>query len=494
MTRATTTLRTPQASATLAQPPIGPVKPGRVAAHRPWEARHVRMLVAADLVAGVVAGATAFLVRFGSAGGHYTERYVALSALLPFCWLAALSVARAYEPRLLFVGMTEYQQTLRAGARLTCGAALLSYALHADLARTYFIVAFTLTTVLSMTLRFALRRRLRRERDRGAAVRRVLAVGHASAVAELTRLLNRRYYHGLKVVAACVPDEQAGTALDVPLLGAPSSAGRLAESVNADTVVVLSMPEFDGAAVRRLAWELERDDVDLLIASSLVDVTGHRIAIRQVDGLPLLHVEHPHLTGGRRVLKTMWETAAAALTVVLLAPVVAVLAALVKLDSPGPAFYRQTRVGRGGREFRMIKMRTMVVGADRQAHLLRNESDGVLFKVRRDPRVTRAGQFLRRFSLDELPQIFNVLRGEMSLVGPRPPLPQEVALYPDDMRRRLVVKPGITGLWQVSGRSDLSWADSVRLDLSYVENWSLSLDLLILLRTAVVVLRGSGAY
>jgi exopolysaccharide biosynthesis polyprenyl glycosylphosphotransferase len=476
------------------QPAIARVGASRVVAHRPWEARYVRMLVAADMAAGAVAGAVAFLARFGPAIGHHNERYVVLSALLPLCWPAVLSFARAYEPRLLFVGMAEYQQTLRAGARLTCGAALLSYALHGDVARLYLVVAFALTTVLSLTLRFALRRLLRRERDRGSAVRRVLAVGHAPAVAELTRLLNRRYYHGLKVVAACVPDEQAGAALGVPLLGAPSSAARLAAAVNADTVVVLSMPELDGAALRRLAWELERDDVDLLVASSLVDVTGNRIAIRQVDGLPLLHVEHPRVTGGRRILKTLWETAASALALVLLTPVVGALAAIVKLDSPGPAFYRQTRVGRGGREFRMIKLRTMVAGADRQAHLLPNESGGVLFKMRRDPRVTRAGHFLRRYSLDELPQVFNVFRGDMSLVGPRPPLPQEVARYPEDMRRRLVVKPGITGLWQVSGRSDLSWEDSVRLDLSYVENWSLSLDLIILLRTAVVVVRGSGAY
>ncbi|HET9517961.1 MAG TPA: sugar transferase, partial [Actinoplanes sp.] len=310
----------------------------------------------------------------------------------------------------------------------------------------------------------------------------------------LTRLLNRRPYHGLKVVAACLPDASAADVLTVPVLGRPADAGRIAAAVGADTVIVLSMPEFDAADVRRLAWELEGDDVDLLIASSLADVTGQRITVRHVDGLPLLHIEHPQLTGAWRAVKTAWETAAAALAVLLLAPVIGVLAALVKLDSRGPAFYLQRRVGLGGREFSMIKLRTMVADSDQQAHLLHNESDGVLFKMRADPRITRVGRVLRRYSLDELPQIVNVLLGHMSLIGPRPPLPSEVARYPHDMQRRFAVKPGMTGLWQVSGRADLSWEDSVRLDLSYVENWSLSMDLVILLRTVVVVLRGTGAY
>ena len=209
---------------------------------------------------------------------------------------------------------------------------------------------------------------------------------------------------------------------------------------------------------------------------------------------PLPYVEHSRQTGARQVLKTVWETPAAAFLLLLLAPVMGVLGVLVKLDSRGPAFYRQTRVGRDGREFRMIKLRTMVADADQQAHLLRNDSDGVLFKMRSDPRITRIGRILRHYSLDELPQIINVLLGHMSLIGPRPALPAEVARYPHDMRRRFAVKPGMTGLWQVSGRSDLSWADSVRLDLSYVDNWSISMDLVILLRTVVVVFRGTGAY
>jgi exopolysaccharide biosynthesis polyprenyl glycosylphosphotransferase len=471
----------------------------RVVPHRSWEARYLRRLVLADLAAAFLATAVGFLVRFGPVSTGHTARYIALSLVLPFCWLAVLSIARAYEPRLLFVGVGEYQHTLRAGFRLTVGTALVSYALNADVARGYFVVVFVLMTALSMIGRFALRRRLHRERANGVAVRRVLAVGHPAAVADLTRQLRRRPHHGLLVVAACVPDLAAvpdPAELDVPVVGDIAMTARSASLARADTVIVLSVPELDGPALRRLAWALERDDVELIMASSLLDVTGDRIAIRPVDGLPLMHIEHPRLSGGRRMVKGIFEFGAALTILGIVAPVLLAVAALVRIDSPGPAFFRQNRVGRHGRTFRMVKFRTMHVGAEQLLAPLQpdNGVDGVLFKLRVDPRVTRIGRFLRRYSLDELPQILNVLLGHMSLVGPRPPLAAEVAKYPDDMLRRLVVRPGMTGLWQVSGRSDLSWDEAVRLDLQYVENWSLSLDLMILLRTVVAVLRGSGAY
>lgn len=261
-------------------------------------------------------------------------------------------------------------------------------------------------------------------------------------------------------------------------------------------MIVLACPELDGAALRRLAWELERYDTDLIVASSLVDVAGSRTTIRPVDGLPLLHVEHPRLSGGARVVKELVDRVGALVLLVLLAPLLVALAVWIRWDSPGPALFRQVRVGRGGRRFVIYKFRTMQVDAEQRLAELRhlNEHDGVLFKIRNDPRVTRAGRWLRRFSLDELPQLINVLKGQMSLVGPRPPLPDEVARYPADARRRLAVKPGMTGLWQVSGRADLPWEEAVRLDLWYVENWSLTLDLVILLRTLTAVYRASGAY
>jgi exopolysaccharide biosynthesis polyprenyl glycosylphosphotransferase len=248
--------------------------------------------------------------------------------------------------------------------------------------------------------------------------------------------------------------------------------------------------------LRRVGWLLEGTGVDLVVAPALTDVAGPRIHTRPVAGLPLIHVEAPEFTGGRKLVKYTVDRAMALLATLLVLPLMLVIAIAIKLDSRGPVFFRQVRVGQGGREFGVYKFRSMVINADRMLNHLtgHNETDGLMFKMRRDPRITRVGRFLRKWSLDELPQLFNVLLGHMSLVGPRPPLPAEVARYSGDVRRRLLVKPGMTGLWQVSGRSDLSWEDGIRLDLYYVENWSLAADLSILWKTTGAVLRGRGAY
>jgi exopolysaccharide biosynthesis polyprenyl glycosylphosphotransferase len=282
----------------------------------------------------------------------------------------------------------------------------------------------------------------------------------------------------------------------VPVAGDFTQVAAVVERIHACTVAVLACPELDGVALRRLAWQLEKDAVDLVVAPALMEVAGPRTSIRPVAGLPLLHVEHPELSGGRRLAKSAFDRVGAGLALIFLWPVLACIAVAIRLDSKGPALFRQVRVGRDGREFTVLKFRTMVPDAERRKAALvqYNDHDGVLFKIRNDPRITRTGGWLRRYSLDELPQLINVLRGDMSLVGPRPPLPEEVAQYGDDVRRRLVVRPGMTGLWQVSGRSDLSWEESVRLDLRYVENWSLTLDLMILWKTWSAVARGSGAY
>jgi exopolysaccharide biosynthesis polyprenyl glycosylphosphotransferase len=252
----------------------------------------------------------------------------------------------------------------------------------------------------------------------------------------------------------------------------------------------------DGVKLRRLAWELEKTGTDLCVAPALLDVAGPRTTVRPTAGLTLLHVDHPQLSGPRQVLKDLIDRCVAAVALLLLSPLMLAIAVSIRLSDRGPALFRQTRVGKDGATFSMYKFRTMVVDAEQRLAGLRelNEFDGVLFKMRRDPRITKIGARLRKWSLDELPQLFNVLLGDMSLVGPRPPLPDEAARYADHVRRRLVVKPGLTGLWQVSGRSDLSWDESVRLDLRYVENWSLALDLQILWKTIAVALRGSGAY
>ena len=325
----------------------------------------------------------------------------------------------------------------------------------------------------------------------------VVAVGHELAVADLVTELKREPYHGLTVAGACVArpgecDEVAG----VPIYGGLDDVTAAVKAFAADTVAVVACLEMDGVRLRSLAWELEKTGTDLCVAPSLLDVAGPRTTIRPTAGLTLLHVDHPQLGGIRLVLKELFDRCAAAAALVMLSPLMALLSLMIRLHDRGPALFTQTRVGKDGRIFKIYKFRTMVVDAEQRKQELQahNDFDGVLFKLRKDPRVTAIGTYLRRWSIDELPQLFNVFLGDMSLVGPRPPLPAEAEEYAEHVRRRLVVKPGLTGLWQVNGRSDLSWDESVRLDLRYVENWSFALDLQILWKTISVLLRGSGAY
>ncbi|GLY95558.1 exopolysaccharide biosynthesis polyprenyl glycosylphosphotransferase [Actinoplanes sp. NBRC 103695] len=499
--RAVERLWTPEPSRSMAvRPPSRPFVRvrGRHAAmsrRQRWERSYVRALVLSDLFAGVAAGAAMFGLRFGDVVTPYNRWYLLLSALLPVVLLVVLAVSRAYERRFLFVGTDEYQRVFRGGVGLIAGVAVLSYALDLDLARSYVLAAIPTAVITAGVLRFALRKRLHNARARGERLRRVIVVGHELSVIGIARQLRRERYHGLEVVGCCLPPDYDGL-VDLPVYGTFDDVATAVDAADADTVVVLSCPELDGVVLRRLAWRLERDEVDLVVASALIDVAGARTTIRPFDGLPMLHVEHPRLHGGIRLVKELVDRLGALLLLALFSPLLLGVALCVRLTSRGPVLFRQVRVGRDGREFRIFKFRSMYVDAEARLAELRhlNEHDGVLFKMRDDPRVTPVGRWLRRFSVDELPQLLNVLTGQMSLVGPRPPLPSEVAAYADDVRRRLAVKPGMTGLWQVSGRSDLSWEEAVRLDLRYVENWSLSLDLVILLRTMTAVVRSSGAY
>ena len=469
-----------------------------------WRTRYVATLFVLDLAIGFGSAGAAFALRFGPAvAGPYKDTYATLSCILPFAWLVSLILNRAYERRRLFVGTDEYERVLRSGLALLATLAILAFALDVPLARGYLVIAVPLATVCTIPVRYLLRQRLHRQWGRGERLHRVILVGHEQSVRQTTQQLSREHHHGLGVVGACLP---APITRAVPYHASPTlppvygDFERVAAAVTlaeADTVIVLSCPEIDGPAVRRLAWQLERDDIDLIVASSLIDVAGDRTTIRPVDGLPLLNVEHAYLKGVRRIVKEIADRVGATALLTIAAVPLLVIALAVRLRSDGgPVIFRQIRIGKGGRPFQMYKFRTMYQNAESLLPEVRamSDTDGTLFKIRLDPRVTPVGRFLRRWSLDELPQLFNVLTGDMSIVGPRPPLATEVAQYPDDMRRRLVVKPGLTGLWQVSGRSDLSWEDAIRLDLSYVENWSLTMDLTIVARTLVAVLRRSGAY
>lgn len=330
----------------------------------------------------------------------------------------------------------------------------------------------------------------------------MLAVGDVSAVCDFADAVLRDRTAGITVRGACLtgnhPDDaDLLAAMGVPNVGDLDTVVDSARAIGAATIAVVSASQVGSDRLRWIAWRLEGTGIDLLVSPGLVEVAPRRLRVRSVAWMPLLSVEQPEFRGFRRLAKEVFDRLSAFVAVVLLLPLLAVIYGVVRLSSPGPAIFRQTRVGRDGKAFQMLKFRSMFVDAEARLADLKGRNvhpSGPLFKLHDDPRVTRIGRVLRRYSLDELPQLVNVLTGHMSLVGPRPPLPSEVEEYETDARRRLLVKPGITGLWQVSGRSDLSWAESVRLDLRYVENWSPALDLMILWKTASAVLRGSGAY
>lgn len=465
------------------------------AAH--WQRRYVARAALLDTSVGLIA-ALLGLLRFES--GTPATPYLLLTAVLPVGWLLTLAVARAYEPRFLFVGNDEYRRVTNAALWLTAVLVGSSYAVNFQLARGYVLITLPVMAVATLAGRHLLRHRLHLARSRGECMRPVLVMGYERAVAGLCAQLQRLPHHGMQVVGALLPQDRtrigALTDVGVPVVGTFDDAAEAVARTGADTVAVLACPELDAQALRRLAWSLEKSRTDLIVAPALMDAAGSRTTIRPIDGLPMLHVEHPQLTGARRVVKGLIDRLLAALALLLLAPAMAVIAVRIRRDSPGPALFRQLRIGLDGQPFTVYKFRTMHQRAEDglAALLMQNEANGALFKIRLDPRITRVGRNLRRFSLDELPQLFNVLTGQMSMVGPRPPLPSEVETYLQDTLRRLAVKPGMTGLWQVSGRSDLSWEESVRLDLRYVENWSLTSDFVILLRTVGAVLRSSGAY
>jgi exopolysaccharide biosynthesis polyprenyl glycosylphosphotransferase len=433
-------------------------------------------------------------IRFGS---DVTSTYLALSLTLPLLWIAAISLAGGYDVRFIGTGSDEFRKVLTAGVSLTATVAIFSYAVNIELSRGYVVIALPSVTVLDLAARFGIRKHLHNQRASGNCLLTVVAVGHELAVANLVTELHRDRYHGLTVVGACVirPGE-CDEVVGVPVYGGLDDVTAAVKAFGADTVAVLACPEMDGLRLRSLAWELERTGTDLCLSPALLDVAGPRTTIRPIAGLTLLHVDHPQLTGARLVLKGFFDRCVAAAALILLSPILAVLAVAIRVSDRGPALFTQVRVGKDGRVFRIYKFRTMVVDAEaRRAQLLAsNDFDGVLFKLHKDPRVTVIGAHLRRWSIDELPQLLNVLFGHMSLVGPRPALPDEAERYAAHVRRRLVVKPGLTGLWQVNGRSDLSWDESVRLDLRYVENWSFALDLQVLWKTISVLARGSGAY
>jgi exopolysaccharide biosynthesis polyprenyl glycosylphosphotransferase len=479
--------------------------PGKIQA---WQRGYARRLVAVDVVGVVSAVGLALWLRFGDLPGtahlYHLIDYTTVSIALAVIWLLALSINHSRSPRIIGSGAEEYRRVWVATVSVFGGIAILSMLFKLEIARGYLMIALPAGVVLLTFLRWVARRMVVRAREKyGRCITRVLVVGNATAVRDLAKSLAREPKCEYQVVGACIPGPVIRTNIDVPGVGTIPTFGDESNVVgavtatNSDAVAVTATERLDGRGIRDLSWELEKLDVDLLVSPGVVDVAGPRLQMRPVAGLPLIHVEKPQYHGAKRFQKSLFDIVFSSAVLLCGLPILIAVAIAVKLTSRGPVFYRSERIGRDGQAFKMIKFRSMVDGADAMIGDLAalNECEGgVLFKIRGDPRVTPVGHFLRKYSIDELPQFINVFRRDMSVVGPRPPLATEVKSYDDYARRRLLVRPGITGLWQVSGRSDLSWEDSVRLDLFYVENWSMIADLLIAVKTVKAMFGHSGAY
>jgi exopolysaccharide biosynthesis polyprenyl glycosylphosphotransferase len=434
--------------------------------------RYQRSVALADLSVASVAAALGIYLRFdGTAPGHWSM----VPGLLPVAWFAILALHRTYEHRFLGSGPEEFDRVVRAGIVLFTVIAVSSYLSASSVSRSIVVFTVPVTVLGSALVRVLLRFALHRARRSGRGLERTIVVGGGDAAVHLVEQLRSAPHRGMEPVGVCLPPlsvipDRLG---DVPVLGGPADVLRAVDETGAHVVAVVSHPEMFGHPLRQLSWELDERDVELIVSPGIVEVAGPRLSIRPMIGLSLLHLDRPAASVGQLFFKSVIDRLLGTLMLIALAPLLLGLAGWVRLASTGPALLRQVQVGVEGRLFSMYKFRSGAADAD--------------------PRVVRVGAWLRRYSLDELPQLINVMRGEMSLVGPRPPQPVEVEAYSDDALRRLRMRPGMTGLWQVSGRSDLSYEQALQLDLRYVDNWSMLLDLSILWRTIRAVVSGSGA-
>ncbi len=413
-------------------------------------------------------------------------------------WISVLALVGSYDASVRGMGVVEASRLLRA-SMITMGlVGVAAFLFNYNFSRAFFFIFFALGIPILLSTRLVMRWFVHTARRYGHMMSPVLVAGDPAHVNDLAKVLRREHWLGYKVVGALVPESLMGREIlaGIPVIGTPERTREALEASQA-TAVIFAEGSFERAEhFNRLARDLEHQHAQMIVVPALTDVSAQRMNVRPVAGLPLVHIESPRAELAGRWEKRAFDIIASSILIFLLSPVLAAVALAVKRDDGGPVMFRQERVGLNGELFKCLKFRSMCLDAEARLATLQahNESDGVLFKMARDPRITRVGAFIRRFSLDELPQLFNVWRGDMSLVGPRPALPKEVAQYQTDMLRRLDVRPGITGLWQVSGRSSLSWEETVRLDLYYVDNWSFVQDVSILGKTVRAVFGGDGAF
>ncbi|MCH8564895.1 sugar transferase [Nesterenkonia sp. LB17] len=482
---------------------------------RVWQKRYATRLLTTDfIVLALVIGVTQLFwlgfddtASFGfptSPGGEFSGEvsYGIVSGAILLLWMVVLVSVGSVDSRVMGVGHTEYRKITDSGVGLFAAIATIMFLLKLDVARGYLLLTFVIGTVGLLFARMVWRKWLKNHRTRGDYSNQVVLVGSHSSIRHIADELAKQPWAGYNVVGAALaqnPRDSGVLAIgNVPVVSDFDGVREAMDIIGADTAVITGADHLHPQRVRELSWELEKGEYSLVMAPSLTDVSGPRIHSRPVAGLPLMHVETPRYTGLRAAMKRSFDIVGSLLVILLFALPMAIVAIMVKATSPGPALFKQQRVGLDGAEFRMWKFRSMRRDAEQLLAQLdaadRMDPGNIMFKMKDDPRITKVGRFIRRYSIDELPQVFNVLTGSMSLVGPRPSLAREVVQYEHHVHRRFLVKPGITGLWQVSGRSNLPWDEAVRLDLYYVENWSMTADLVILWRTANVVIRGSGAY
>lgn len=413
-------------------------------------------------------------------------------------WVLLLFARGAYSMRAFGAGTDEYRSVLMASLMTAGVVGMFCYLLALDLSRGFVLLTFVIGTAALSVERYVVRHVVHRARARGHLMHRVIAVGTPSGVAEILAILKRERHLGYEVIGVCVPDGMSAdeNELNIPVVGTVGTTRNACSSLRADTVLVTQGGYRSSADLRQIAWDLQGANIELIVVPSLTDVAGPRIHMRPVAGLPLLHLQEPQSDEASGLSKRVFDILGSAAAIMLLAPVMLAVSLLIRLEDGGPVIFRQNRIGRNGEAFACLKFRSMVMNAEKQEQLMREADghEGALWKSKSDLRITRIGRFIRRYSLDELPQFFNVFSGSMSLVGPRPQQAWEVETYTPSTKRRLLVRPGMTGLWQVSGRSELSLEDAVRLDLYYVDNWSLATDLVIMAKTAKTVLLASGAY
>ncbi|WP_234865134.1 sugar transferase [Sinomonas albida] len=435
-------------------------------------------------------------VNFQGALDDLAVNYSTVSVVLIVAWMLVLKIYDTRDARIIGSGPTEYRRIADGSLRMFGLVAIVSFLFQINLARGYILIALPLGVAVLALSRWLWRQWLGVKRQTGDFSARVLLVGSKRSVGHLRTELARHPEEGYHVVGECWAepldvDSPHSAGSGVPVYSHLHSVERAMAETGADTLIVTSGNELTPESIRQLSWMLDGERHQLIVGASLTDVAGPRIHTRPVAGLPLIHVEVPRYEGPKHAGKRIFDFLGALILIALLSPLLVCLSVAIKATSRGPVIFRQERIGLNGSSFMMYKFRSMKVNADSELATLLAEQgrgDQPLFKVENDPRITPLGKFLRKHSLDEFPQLFNVLFGSMSLIGPRPQRIGEVALYDDAAKRRLLLKPGMSGLWQVGGRSSLSWEDAIRLDLYYVENWSLTGDLIILWRTLRAVL------